>query len=76
MTWETYKEPECSNLVENYAQFIVDGMDYKTLEQFAYECLVQNLSEDYDNDQELENEILECYDQETLDDLKGESNGK
>ena len=33
MTWETYKEPERSNLVENYAQFIVDGMDYKTLEQ-------------------------------------------
>jgi len=51
-------------------------MDYKTLEQFAYDCLVQNLTEDYDDDQELANEILECYDQETLDDLKGESNGK
>ena len=62
---------EHSNLVENYAQFIVDGMDYKTLEQYAYDCLVQNLSEDYDNDQELANEILECYDQETLDDLMG-----
>ena len=74
MTWETYKEPERSNLVENYAQFILDGMDYKTLEQFAYDCLVQNLTEDYDNDQELANEILECYDQETLDDLMGASN--
>lgn len=62
---------ECSNLVESYAQLILDGMDYKTLEQFAYDCLVQNLSEDYDNDQELANEILECYDQETLDDLMG-----
>ena len=62
---------EHSNLVESYAQFILDGMDYKTLEQFAYDCLVQNLSEDYDNDQELANEILECYDQETLDDLMG-----
>ena len=60
---------ECSNLVESYAQLILDGMDYKTLEQFAYDCLVQNLSEDYDNDQELANEILECYDLETLDDL-------
>ena len=62
---------ELSNLVESYAQFILDGMDYKTLEQFAYDCLVQNLTEDYDNDQELANEILECYDQETLDDLMG-----
>ena len=76
MTWETYKEPERSNLVENYAQFIVDGMDYKTLEQYAYDCLVEDLAKNYDNDQELANEFLECYDQETLDDLKGESNGK
>ena len=64
-------ETDFSKLVESYAQFILDGMDYKTLEQFAYDCLVQNLSEDYDNDQELANEILECYDQETLDDLMG-----
>ena len=62
---------EHSNLVESYAQFILDGMDYKTLEQFAYDCLVQNLTEDYDDDQELAKEILECYDQETLDDLMG-----
>ena len=74
MTWETYKEPERSNLVESYAQLILDGMDYKTLEQFAYDCLVQNLTEDYDDDQELAKEILECYDQETLDDLMGTSN--
>ena len=73
MTWETYKEPERSNLVESYAQLILDGMDYKTLEQFAYDCLVQNLTEDYDDDQELAKEILECYDQETLDDLMGAS---
>lgn len=71
MTWETYKEPERSNLVESYAQFIVDGMDYKTLEQYAYDCLVEDLTKNYDNDQELANEILECYDQETLDDLMG-----
>ena len=65
---------ENSNLVENYAQLILDGMDNKTLEQFAYDCLVQFLH--HRDDQELVNEILECYDQETLDDLKGESNGK
>ena len=65
---------EHSNLVDNYAQLILDGMDNKTLEQFAYDCLVQFLH--HRDDQELVNEILECYDQETLDDLKGESNGK
>ena len=73
MTWETYKEPERSNLVESYAQFIVDGMDYKTLEQYAYDCLVEDFIKNYDDDQELANEILECYDQETLDDLMGAS---
>ena len=74
MTWETYKKPERSNLVEKYAQFIVDGMDYKTLEQYAYDCLVEDLIKNCDNDQELANEILACYDQETLDDLMGASN--
>ena len=63
-----------SNLVENYAQLILDDMDYKTLEQFAYDCLVQFLH--HRDDQEVANEILEGYGQETLDDLKGESNGK
>ena len=76
MTWETYKEPERSNLVENYAQFIVDGMDYKTLEQYAYDCLVEDFIKNYDNDEEVAKEIADLYDQETLDDLKGESNGK
>ena len=51
---------ENSNLVENYAQLILDGMDNKTLEQFAYDCLVQFLH--HRDDQEVENEILECYD--------------
>ena len=76
MTWETYKKPERSNLVENYAQFIVDGMDYKTLEQYAYDCLVEDFIKNYDNDEEVAKEIVDLYDQETLDDLKGESNGK
>ena len=76
MTWETYKEPEHSNLVKNYAQFIVDGMDYKTLEQYAYDCLVEDFIKNYDNDEEVAKEIVDLYAQETLDDLKGESNGK
>ena len=67
---------EHSNLVENYAQFIVDGMDYKTLEQYAYDCLVEDFIKNCDNDEELAKEIVDLYDQETLDDLKGESNGK
>ena len=67
---------ECSNLVESYAQFILDGMDYKTLEQYAYDCLVEDFIKNYDNDEEVAKEILECYDQETLDDLRGDSNGK
>ena len=67
---------EHSNLVENYAQFILDGMDYKTLEQYAYDCLVEDFIKNYDNDEEVAKEIVDLYDQETLNDLIGESNGK
>ena len=36
-------ETDFTKLVESYAQFILDGMDYKTLEVFAFETLVDNL---------------------------------
>ena len=51
----------------NYANLIVDGMDMKTLEQFAVEMIEQNMSQ-WDED-DVKEGILEYYGEETLADL-------
>lgn len=48
-----------TDLIESYAQQILDSMDMKTLEVFAYDCLVENLK-DY-TQEELITEISETY---------------
>ena len=58
-----------SEIVEKYAQFILDGMDYKTLEVFAFESLVDNITKDYESVDELIEEIKEQYDEEILQDI-------
>lgn len=50
-------------LIDKYAQSIVDGMDLNSLIEFAYDAIVQNLY-DY-TDQQLVEEISE-YDPELL----------
>ena len=54
----------------NYASLIVDGMDMKTLEQFAIEMIEQNMSQ-WDED-DVKEEILDYYGEETLADLMPE----
>ena len=61
--------PDFSTIVENYAQFIIDGMDYKTLEQYAFDMLVDSLTKDYESADELMDEIREQYDEEILESL-------
>ena len=56
-----------STLVEKYAEFVMDSMDYKTMEQFVFEKLVECYN-DY-SEEELINEIRECYDDEVLESL-------
>jgi len=53
-----------SKLVEKYAEFVMDSMDMKTMEQFVFDTLVSSYNE-Y-SEEELISEILECYDEETL----------
>ena len=54
-------------LIADYAQQILDGMDMKTMECFVYDTLVSNLSE-Y-NDDELITEVKE-YNPELLEDVE------
>jgi len=56
-----------STVVERYAEFVMDTMDMKTMEQFVFDSLVENLKS-Y-TPEELENEIVENYGSELFDDL-------
>lgn len=48
-----------SELQESYIQQLVDGMDWKTMEQFVYDSLNENL--DKYTDEELKTEINDYY---------------
>ena len=63
-------EEQLDKLKDDYAYHIVDGMDMKTLITFAVESIAQNM--ETWNEQEVKSEILDLYDQETLDDLLAE----
>jgi 6-pyruvoyl-tetrahydropterin synthase len=67
----TEMTPDFSTVVENYARHIIDGMDYKTLEQFAFDTLVHDLTKDYETVEELIEEIRDQYDEEVANDLLG-----
>ena len=56
---------DLSTLVERYAEQIMDGMDMKTMEQFVFDTLVENLT-NY-TEEELIAEVRE-YNPELLED--------
>lgn len=58
---------QLDELKANYASLIVDGMDMKTLEQFAIEMVEENMKEWEEED--VKSEILDYYGEETLKDL-------
>ena len=58
---------QLNQLVENYAERIVDEMDVKCLVQFAYDTIVENMSNMGPED--VLNEIAGVYDEEILQEL-------
>ena len=54
-------------LIQQYVELCVDGMDHKDMYHFIYNTLV----EDFDklSDSELKDEIKYTFDEETLDEL-------
>jgi len=61
----TLSQPELAQLIDNYANYVIDGMDMDTLVQFAYESLVAEFNK-Y-SEKELISEIVELYDEEVKD---------
>ena len=55
-----------SGLVEKYAEHVMDSMDMKTMEQFVFDTLVENLNNYTEG--ELINEVREYYGDEWFED--------
>ena len=60
-------ETQLNQLKLNYAELIVEGMDMNSLSTFAVESIEQNIK-DWDED-DVKSEILDYYDEETLERL-------
>jgi len=59
LEFEKMKNIDRDQLVEDYVQQMIEGMDYKTMERFVYDTMVENLT-DY-TDEELLTEITDYY---------------
>jgi hypothetical protein len=59
LEFEKMKNIDRDQLVEDYVQQMIDGMDYKTMERFVYDTLKDNLA-DY-TDEELLTEVTDYY---------------
>lgn len=63
----TLTSEQLTQLVENYAERIIDEMDTKTLVQFAYDTIVDNMMNMGEED--VINEISCVYDEEIVQEL-------
>ena len=72
MTQPAPTKEDLSNLVENYVHHIIDGLDIQSMEQICYDLLSREY-EKYSWD-EITEEIVDLYDEDTLIDLIPDAN--
>lgn len=65
--FNTLTSDQIQQFVENYAERIVDSMDTKTLMQFVYDTIVENLSIQSPDD--ILGQVSCTYDDETIEEL-------
>lgn len=70
LSTQTMTESDLLTLKHAYADYIIDGMDMDCLIQLAKDMLMDNFLS-Y-TEEELTTEIVECYDDETLQSLMEE----
>lgn len=63
----TLNQEQLNKLKSQYVEMIIDGMDHKTIFQFAYDTIMHDI-EKWD-EQDVKEEILDCYDEEMWQDL-------
>ena len=62
----TLTDAQRDALISQYCELVVDGMDYKSLEQYVYEQMVDYI--DKLSDSEIKEEV-DNYDEELFDEL-------
>ena len=67
----TMTETQLNQFKLNYAEMIVDSMDLNSLITLAVEAIEHNMKEWDEND--VKSEILDYYDEETLEELMPQS---
>ena len=70
----TFSEMQLHKLKEDYAQLILDGMDMRSLEQFAMDSIMNNM-EMWD-EKDIKEEVLDFYGEEIWNDLVAEAESK
>ena len=63
----TLSQAQLDQFKEHYAYRILDGMDIKTLEQLAYDTIIESMA-NWDEDDVMD-EIKLCYDDETATEM-------
>ena len=68
MTLPNLTTDQWDELIEQYVEIIVDGMDWKCMTQFVSDTITQDLKE-LESRQDLLDEIKYSFDEEFLDEL-------
>ena len=67
MTQQSPNQQDLDKLVDNYVMHIIDGLDYKDMEQMLYDMLTREYEKLTWDD--VTEEIVDLYDENTLIDL-------
>ena len=68
MTLPNLTTAQWDELIEQYVEIVVDGMDWKTMNRFVSDVITQDLKE-LESRQDLLDEIKYSFDEEFLDEL-------
>ena len=71
MTQQSPNQQDFDKLVDNYVMHIIDGLDYKDMEQMCYDLLQREYEKMTWDD--VTEEIVDLYDENTLIDLLPEA---
>ena len=61
-------EEQLSKIKDQYAEMIMDNMDYKDMERLLFDVVRSDM--EVTNEEELRDEIIDYYGEETWEDLK------
>jgi len=64
----TMNEEQLSKIKDQYAEMIMENMDYKDMERLLFDVVRSDM--EVTNEEELRDEIIDYYGEETWEDLK------